>query len=338
LDELAGKGLLFTNLHATGTRTDRGLEAIDLSVPPTPGRSIVKRIANEDIFSWGFIMKEHGYDNKFLYGGYGYFDNMNYFFGHNGFETIDKRFFSKDEVSFENAWGVCDEDLFTKSIREFDKSYEKGRPFMGIIMTTSNHRPFSYPEGRIDIPSGTGRNGAVKYADYAIGKFIRDAGGRPWAKDTLFIIVADHCAGSAGQTAIPVKHYEIPLIIYSPGHIIPQKIDKLTSQIDIAPTVLGLLNFSYKSKFFGEDILKMMPDQERAFIGTYQKLGYIKGNRLVVLDVKKSVSQYRFTRTSNETEAIQRDDELINEAIAYYQCEDYLYENLLDKTKEREVN
>jgi phosphoglycerol transferase MdoB-like AlkP superfamily enzyme len=67
-------------MYATGNRTDRGLESITLSVPPTPGRSIVKRPDNENMFSWGFIMRERGYDSKFIYGGYGYFDNMNYFF------------------------------------------------------------------------------------------------------------------------------------------------------------------------------------------------------------------------------------------------------------------
>jgi phosphoglycerol transferase MdoB-like AlkP superfamily enzyme len=76
LDLLAKKIILFTNLYATGTRTDRGLEAVTLSVPPTPGRSIIKRPHNENMFTWGKIMKTRGYDLKFIYGGYGYFDNM----------------------------------------------------------------------------------------------------------------------------------------------------------------------------------------------------------------------------------------------------------------------
>jgi phosphoglycerol transferase MdoB-like AlkP superfamily enzyme len=331
LDRLAQESLFFTNLHATGTRTDRGLEAITLSVPPTPGRSIVKRPDNENMFSWGFLMKERGYDVRFIYSGYGYFDNMNYFFGHNGFETVDRRNFSKNEVSFENAWGVCDEDLYNKSIKEFDTSFMKNTPFLALIMTTSNHRPFTYPEGRIDIPSHSGRYGAVKYTDYAIGKFLRDAKEKSWFKDTLFVIVADHCAGSAGKTALPVKRYEIPLIIYSPAHVTPQKIDKLVSQIDIAPTVLGLLNFNYKSKFFGKDILKMEPSQERAFIGTYEKLGYMKKDRLVILDIKKESSQYQFERKTGEARKILPDQTLTDEAISYYQGADYLDQRHLNR-------
>jgi len=337
LDALAEKSLFFTNMHATGTRTDRGLESVTLSVPPTPGRSIVKRPDNEDMFSWGHLMKSRGYDTKFIYGGYGYFDNMNYFFSHNGFATVDRRDFQENEIVFENAWGVSDEDLFNRCIKEFNSSYRKQKPFFSIIMTTSNHRPYTYPEGRIDIRSHTGRDGSVKYTDYAIGKFIRDAQKEPWGRDTIFVIVADHCAGSAGKTALPVKRYEIPLFIYSPAHIKPRKIDTLASQIDIAPTVLELLHFSYTSNFFGRDILSTQPDQERAFIGTYQKLGYIKGDRLVVLDVKKESSVYRFNRNSGEMTKTARDNGLVREAIGYYQGADYLYKHRLNRWKDSDA-
>jgi phosphoglycerol transferase MdoB-like AlkP superfamily enzyme len=331
LDRLAEQSLFFTNLHATGTRTDRGLESITLSVPPTPGRSIVKQPKNENMFSWGFLMKERGYDTKFIYSGYGFFDNMNYFFGHNGFDPIDRRDFAKNEIIFENAWGVCDEDLFNKCIKEFDKSFSKNTPFFAVVLTTSNHRPFTYPEGRVDIPSHSGRSGAIKYTDYAIGKFLRDARERPWFRDTVFVIVADHCASSSGKTTLPVKRYEIPLFIYSPAHIPPQRIDKLASQIDIAPTVLGLLNFRYGGRFFGKDILRMEPDQERAFIGTYERLGYMKDDRLVVLDVKRESSLYRFDRGTGEVKRIPLDAGLIDEAISYYQGADYLRQHHLNR-------
>jgi phosphoglycerol transferase MdoB-like AlkP superfamily enzyme len=331
LDRLAEASLLFTNVYATWTRTDRGLEAITLSLPPTPGRSIVKRPDNENIFSWGFIMRSRGYDTKFIYGGYGYFDNMNYFFSHNGFETIDRRNIATNDIHFENAWGVCDEDLFDKAIKEFNTSFKNNKPFFAEIMTTSNHRPYIYPDGRIDILSKTGRNGAVKYTDYAIGKFIKDAQKEPWFRDTIFVIVADHCASSAGKTKLPMKKYEIPMLIYAPAHLTPQKIDKLASQIDIAPTVLGLLNFSYKTKFFGRDILKMQKEQERALIGTYEKLGYVKNDNLIILDVKNENSMYQLNRHTGEPKRVLIDKNLLDEAISYYQGASYLYKNNLNR-------
>ncbi|MGC4074575.1 MAG: sulfatase-like hydrolase/transferase [Nibricoccus sp.] len=114
-------------------------------------------------------------------------------------------------------------------------------------MTTSNHRPFTYPDGRIDLPSKiSGRAGAVKYTDYAIGKFLREAENKPWFKNTVFVIVADHCASVAGKAELAVKNYHIPLVIYAPGgQIAPGRVEDLTSQVDYAPTLLGLLNWSY---------------------------------------------------------------------------------------------
>jgi len=131
-DALAREGLLFTNFHATGNRTDRGMEALTLSVPPTPGRSIVKRPHNEHLFSLGSIFKSKGYDTTFIYSGYGYFDNMNYFFGSNGYKVVDRASVAKGDITFANIWGACDEDLYKWVLREADNSYEEGRPFFHL--------------------------------------------------------------------------------------------------------------------------------------------------------------------------------------------------------------
>ncbi len=332
LDRLAKQSLLFTHLYATGTRTVRGLEAITLSLPPLPGSSMIKRTKNEGFFSWGSLMRGRGYDTKFIYAGHGYFDNMNYFFSHNGFDIVDRGDFSGKEVTFDNAWGVCDEDLFRKVITEADRSHAAGKPFFNLVMTTSNHRPFTYPAGKIDIPSAAGRDGGVKYADYAIGRFIKEAKDRLWFRDTIIVIVADHCAGSAGKTELPVKRYEIPLLIYAPSQVKPGRIDTLASQIDIAPTVLGLLNFSYRTKFFGKDILKMDPSQARAFISTYQKLGFIKGDRLYIMGPQKYLAGYAFDRNSGNVIATAPRDADVTDMVSYYQGESYLYKHGLNRT------
>jgi phosphoglycerol transferase MdoB-like AlkP superfamily enzyme len=331
LDSLANKSLLFTNLYAVGTRTIWGLEAVALSAPPKPGQSVIKRANNENMFSMGQIFKQKGYALKFIYGGYGYFDNMNYFFENNGYSVVDRSDLAKDEVTFTNAWGVCDQDLLNRVLKESDASFANGKPFLNLAMTTSNHRPFTYPEGLVDIPSGKNREGAVKYCDYAIGEFIRKAGQKPWFNNTLIVVMADHCAGSAGQTELPFMEYQIPLIIYNPGLVTPQKIDKLCSQIDVAPTLFGLLNWSYESKFFGKDILKMEPSEERAFIANYQKLGFIKNDRLTILSPQEKVTYYRIDRFKGSMEVAPKDENLLNEAITYYQSANYVYKNRLNK-------
>ncbi|MBU5611387.1 LTA synthase family protein [Geomonas azotofigens] len=333
LDRLASQSLFFTNLYANGTRTVRGLEALTLSVPPLPGTSIVKRPNNGGFRSWGEIMNAKGYQSKYIYAGHGYFDNMNAFFSANGYSIVDRTDFTKDEISFANVWGVCDEDLFRKVIKEGTKSYEAGKPFFSMVMTTSNHRPFTYPAGRIDIPAKKGRNGGVKYADYAIGRLIAESSGKPWFKDTIFVIVADHCAGSAGKADIPIKKYEIPLLVYSPAHIKPARIDRMMSQIDVAPTVLGLMNMSYQSDFLGRDALKDSGQPPRAFISTYQKLGYLTENELLVLGPRQYAAQYKVDRKTGDAKNEPVSDGMLADMLAYYQGADYLYQHRLNRIR-----
>jgi phosphoglycerol transferase MdoB-like AlkP superfamily enzyme len=333
LDKLAKTSLLFTRLYATGTRTVRGLEALTLSIPPLPGTSIVKRPDNGGFRSWGEILNGKGYDSKYIYAGYGYFDNMNAFFSNNGFNVVDRNNFNKDEITFANIWGVCDEDLFRKTIREAGASYSAGKPFFSMVMTTSNHRPFTYPEGKIDIPVKTGRSGGVKYADYAIGRFIDEASHQPWFKDTVFVIVADHCASSAGKTDIPVRKYEIPLLVFSPQHIKAGRVDTLMSQIDVAPTLLGLLNMSYDTDFMGRDILKSSGAAPRAFVSTYQKLGYLTDNQLLVLGPRQYAAQYQTSSDPDAPKSVPIDEQLLNDMLAYYQGGNYLYKNRLNRFK-----
>ena len=329
LEEIAAKSLVFDNFYATGTRTDRGMEALTLAVPPTPGRSIVKRPRNENLFTLGSVFRAKGYDTAFIYGGFGYFDNMNYYFGHNGYRVIDRNSVAKDDITFANVWGACDEDLFRWTMREADTSHAAGKPFHYFVMTTSNHRPYTFPEGRIDLPSKvSGRPGAVKYTDYAIGKFLRDAATKPWFKDTVFVIVADHCASSAGRTELPVQNYHIPLIIFSPGgHIAPGHIRTLTSQVDYPPTLLGLLNWTYASRFFGRDIRQTDPQEARALVGTYQKLGLLKGEQFLVLKPVRQQTQYAYNRVSFALTEQPLHAAFQAEAISYYQTASELFQN-----------
>jgi phosphoglycerol transferase MdoB-like AlkP superfamily enzyme len=288
---------------------------------------LLKDKINKNLFTLGNVFRSKGYSSRFIYGGYGYFDNMTEFFSQNGYEVTDRSALSESEIHYENTWGVADEDLFTLALRELDKDYNNKKPFFAQIMTVSHHRPFTYPEGRIDIPSHTGREGAVKYTDYAIGKFLNEAKRKPWFNNTIFIIVADHCASSAGKVELPIDKYHIPMIIYSPANIAPSKFEKLTAQIDIGPTILGLLNFNYESKFFGQDIFNKSATHERVFISTYQSLGYIKNNKLIILDPNKKVNTYSANFNTGESKIISSDNQLTHEAIANYQLASYLYTN-----------
>ena len=324
LDRLAGEGMLFTRMYATGTRTVRGLEAITLSFPPTPGYSIVKRPDNGGLFSLGEVFREKGYEPLYLYGGYAYFDNMETFFSGNGYTVVDRTAIKSAEISFENIWGVADEDLFRLAIDELDKRYAARKLFFAHIMTVSNHRPFAYPPGRIDIPSGTGREGAVKYTDFAIGQFIDAARAKPWFDRTLFVIVADHTHKGRGRTELPLENYHIPLIVYAPGHVAPGRVDTIASQIDVGPTILGMLDFGYRSRFFGHDILHEGANDPRALLANYQTVGYYRDGIVVELKPK---GRYRIVdaATGRERAEDALSARVMDEAISYYQLASRAY-------------
>jgi phosphoglycerol transferase MdoB-like AlkP superfamily enzyme len=348
LDSLANKSVFFNNLYATGTRTVRGMEAITLSIPPTPGRSIVKRKNNTDLFTIGEVFKQQGYERNFFYGGDGYFDNMNTFFGGNGFNIIDRgRGFLLDsnikttrkniednEVTFENAWGICDEDIYTRVLKEADMAHEDNKPFFDFIMTTSNHRPYTYPEGRIDLKPSKLRENVIKYTDFAIGDFIEKAKKKPWFSNTVFVIMSDHCAFSAGRWALDVKNYHIPALIYNLPNTPNQKMDQLCSQIDMFPTLFAALNWDYKTNLFGKNILKMTSDDERAFIGNYRKLGFFKENKLMVLSEQKQIDYYQYNKDDNSLNTITVDPDILKRTTSFYQVADYLFQNGGLKLKE----
>ena len=321
LDALAKQGLLFTQLYATGTRTVRGLEALSLGTPPIPGQAIVRRPNNDHLATVGEILRRQGYTTFFLYGGYGYFDNMNGYFAGNDYQVVDRTDFPKASVGFANVWGVADEFLFDNSLAQLDQTHAAGKPFLAQIMTTSNHRPFTYPDGRIDIPSPGKREGGVKYTDYAIGHFIDQARSKPWFNDTLFVIVADHCASAAGKSKLPVAGYHIPLILYAPALLKPGRDDRLASQIDIPPTLLDVMGLPGDDHFFGKSLFETgegSQENRRAFISNYQELGYLKAGKLVVLGPKQRVDTFSIDANGEATpsELVPR---LRDEAVAYYQ-------------------
>lgn len=344
LDSLAQKSVFFENLYATGTRTVRGMEAVTLCIPPTPGQSIVKRPENSNLYTVNSVFKEKNYDCNFFYGGDGYFDNMNSYFGGNGFHIYDRgrgsvlsdkikttrNNIDDSEVTFENAWGICDEDIFNKMLTVADKQYKNKQPFFNFVMTTSNHRPYTYPDGKIDIPSGSSRQGAVKYTDYALKELFKKASKKPWFKNTVFVIIADHCASSAGKDEIDVANYHIPAFIVNLPENSNQKIAKQCSQIDLFPTLFSLLHWNYESDFFGKSVLDRQ-FEERSLMGTYRKLVLMKKEKVMILSDQKKQAFYTWDKKDNSLKPMPIDRTFLDETISWYQTADYLFTNKLLK-------
>jgi phosphoglycerol transferase MdoB-like AlkP superfamily enzyme len=159
----------------------------------------------------------------------------------------------------------------------------------------------------------------VKYTDWAIGEFARKAASRPWFKETLFVVVADHCASAAGQTRLPLNRYHIPMIFYAPGLLKPGRYDRIASQIDLAPTLLDLLGKAGDDLFFGESLFEHSESPPRAFVSNFQELGYYKNGLLTVLRPLGKVETQTIDPVTLAGTPARLDPVLLEEAIAYYQ-------------------
>ena len=331
MDKLAAEeGMLFTNIYASGNRTVRGFEGVLSSFPPLPGESIVKRDRSDNVETIARVLKRDGYASVFLYGGRGLFDGMRSFAVRNGYDRfIEQKHF--EHPTFTTIWGVCDEDLFMRAVEEFRELAKTGQPFCGTILSVSNHKPYTYPKGRIpEDPDKRRREHAVKYSDYALGQFFQAAKKEAFWTNTVFVVVADHGARVYGKQSIPIHSYEIPLLIAGPAVVkSPSRVAQLGCSLDVPTTILGLLGRPYESLFFGRDLLKSQPGEGRAFLNHNRDIGMLAHDRLVVLGLKQTVEFYqgdpKVVDMSLLTQPTDADRELEKDAIAIYQVADDLY-------------
>ena len=291
-------------------------------MPPIPTESVVRRPGNDNIATLGAVLRKHGYHTSFLYGGYGYFDDMNAFYSGNGYEVKDRSDL-RGTPRFANIWGVADEDLYDMALAHADEISASGQPFFIHVMNTSNHKPFTFRSGLEAIgvkPVGGGRESGVRYADFAQGYFLHEAAKHAWFDDTIFIIVADHGARVYGRQEIPLRTYEIPLLFYSPKHLAPRRVDGLMTQMDIAPTLLGLLGLPYTAPWFGQDALNTPAEGRVAFFSHNHDVAMLRDGALSILGLQKQVTNKRYDSATDRYDNHAAADPLMNDlTIAYYQ-------------------
>ena len=325
LDVLSRQGVLFTRLYSTGIRTVRSIESIISGFLPTPGESIVKNsLCPNNFFTLPELLRRRGYRSEFIYGGRGNFDNMRSFFLGHGFEKIyDKDSFK--EPFFTSTWGVSDEDLFQKA-NEILRSH-RGKPFFTLILTTTNHDPFEFPDGRITLyeqPKQT-RNNALKYTDYALGKFFEMAKKETYYKNTLFLIIADHSNRLHGSGIIPVHKFHIGGLLIGPD-IQPGTYNKIASQIDMIPTLLDLMGISAEHPVPGRALFSL-PDtaKGRAIMQYGDTNAFMEEERVVVL--RPDLQPAQFACTDKSLLSAELDPELVKTARAHALLPEYLCVN-----------
>lgn len=329
VDALAAEGTLFTRLYASGNRTVRGLEGVLSSMPPLPGDSIVRRSHSDRVATIARTLRDDGYQTAFYYGGRGLFDNVESFTSRNGYERFLEQSDVKDP-SFTTSWGVADEDLFNLALSDMRRMHASGKPFFGTVLTVSNHKPYTYPRGRIpEDPEGHHRTNAVKYTDWAIGDFIAKARKEPFFKDTVFAVVADHGARVYGSQDIPIQSYEIPLVLFGPGVPKGRRVDVVGGSLDVAPTLLGVLGRPYDTVFFGRDLLKLKKGEGWAVMHHNRDIGMYREPSLVVLGLRKTLTHYKLDPATRKLELLEKpgpaEKELADDAQALFQVADELY-------------
>ena len=282
LDKLAEQGIVFENLYATGLRSVRGIEAVITGFTPRPQLSVVKLDETQtNFFTIASLLERYGYQTSFIYGGESHFDNMKRFFMNNGFQTVvDEN--NYDRPTFVGSWGVSDEDLFDRAHETFSQAGEQ--PFFSLVFTSSNHSPFDIPEDRVSESEYGPRETAIKYADYALGRYIDMARESSYWDNTIFLIVADHSVRVKGGTLVPVERFRIPGVILG-GGIEPRRIPGISSQIDLVPTLLSLIGLSSEHPGIGRDLT--LPEYAtgagRAMMQFGDLQAYVEEDRVVVL-------------------------------------------------------
>ncbi len=328
LEKLKTEGIWFNNLYATGTRSVRGIEAVVAGFMPTPAQSVVKLSNSQQGFTTlASILQQQGYQTQFVYGGEAHFDNMRSFFTGNGFSDIVD-FPRIKAPQFVGSWGASDEDLFNTAHQQLMQMHAKGQPFFSLIFTSTNHEPFEFPDGQIELheePKSTANN-AVKYADWAMGQFFVKAKASAYWQDTIFLVVADHDNRVYGSNLIPVEKFHIPGLILG-GQVTPNVIEPLASQIDLAPTLLSLAGVSACHPMDGRDFIADPASPGRALIQFDNLFALMTDEDLTILRPNDTalIGHYDKTTRQLNLKSGAADELKQQKALAHVQLPSYLY-------------
>ena len=326
-DALSEEAWAFESLYATGTRSVRGIEAVVTGFVPTPARSVVKLPKSQtQFFTLAKLLDQKEFDTSFIYGGSAHFDNMSSFFIGNGFKQVIEEKHYQNPI-FKGSWGVSDEDLFNKAHQTFTEKAKQDKPFFSLVFSSSNHDPYEFPDNKIKLYDETKntRNNAVKYADYALGKYFEQAKESNYWDDTVFLVVADHDARVHKANLVPINNFHIPGLILGKD-IKPKKDPRIASHIDLAPTLLSLIGIDSTHPMVGRDFTKLDDDyQGRAMMQFANNQAYMQGNDVIILQPDKVPKSFKYIE-GELIESAQHKTDLIKEAMAYPLLGSWLYQ------------
>jgi phosphoglycerol transferase MdoB-like AlkP superfamily enzyme len=263
-------------------------------------------LSQQNFFTIADLLKQQGYFTEFIYGGESHFDNMASFFIGNGFESvIDQHDY--DNPVFTGSWGVSDEDLLNKAHQQLQQKHAEGQPYFSLVFTSSNHSPYEFPDGRIELdnPVKHSNTNTVKYADYALGQFFDKAMQSDYWKDTLFLVIADHDLNVFGDALVPIERFQIPGLILG-ADIQPRSIPTVASQIDMPPTLLSLMGISAETPMIGRDLSLEREQQSsgRALMQFADYYALMQGEKVTVLRPQNTALEGYYSPSTRQLKII----------------------------------
>ncbi|MFK8101699.1 MAG: LTA synthase family protein [Saprospiraceae bacterium] len=255
LDSLATQAYSFDNIYTAGIHTFNGIYSTLFSYPALRKQHPMKGVEMLQYHGIASALKQHDYQTIFFTTHDEQFDNVGGFLSANDFEQIiSAKDYPADKIK--STLGVPDDYLFEFAVPKLNTLHAKGQPFLAAFMTTSDHGPYIVPPYFKGKQSDI-RKEIVEYADWSIRKFLRLAQAQAWFDNTIFVFVADHGTSMQNKYDLPLNYHHSPLIFYAPK-LFPTKktFQQVGGQIDIFPSVMGLLQLPYVNNTLGVDLFK----------------------------------------------------------------------------------
>lgn len=327
-DRLARQGLLFTRFFSNGTHTHQGMFATLACFPNLPGYEYLMQ-QPEGIHKFSglpLLLHREGYQDLYVYNGSFSWDNQEGFFRNQGMTRFIGRDDFVDPVFVNPTWGVSDQDMFDRAAAELGR-LPTDRPFFAVLQTLSNHTPYALP-APLPVPPVTGQGlldehlTAMRYADWALGRFFERVEKEPWYASTIFVVLGDHGFGTSNQlTDIDLLRFSVPLLIIGPGvrETFGATIDRVAAQNDVAPTIMGLIGRPFTHQCWGRDVLSVN-DPGFALIkpsGNDEIVALVQGDRIVVKRPNAQPALYRYS-LGPVARAEVLDDELTRNRMATF--------------------
>lgn len=309
LSELAHKGLSFEYSYSTGRKSIDGMPSVLSSIPSFVEPFFLTPASMNDLSGIaGELTRNKGYHSAFFHGAENGSMGFQAFAKATGFQEYygrteynqDPRYHGDDD--FDGTWAIWDEEFLQFYC---DKMSEMKQPFVTSVFTASSHPPYAMPERyqKKYPPTNPRIFACVGYSDNALRLFFEKASKQAWFKNTVFVLTADHTSESIDpQYTCDIGRYKVPIVIYAPSIPELSGVDKerLISQADIMPTILGILGYDKPYVAFGQDVLNTKPEDTYAvnYMGENGYYQFLQGDWMIQFDGEKVAHAYRFKEDS----------------------------------------